>query len=167
MDAMVLEMLDLSRLEAGKVKLSRDEFSPAALARSVFGRLEMAARARDLHIDFSFPEDFTITADESRIAQVMENFATNAVKYTPTGGHIVVKLERGRSGVTFSVENECDPLSQEALSHVWDSFYRVDEARSGGGTGLGLAIVKNIIQLHGGKCFVRNTKTGVEFGFTI
>lgn len=166
-DAMVLEMLDLSRLEAGKVKLSRDDFSLISLTQSVFEKLEMAAQAKMLQIEFSFPEDFTITADETRIAQVIENFATNAVKYTPAGGHIFVKIQTRRSGTTFSIENDSAPLSIEALNKVWDTFYRTDEARSGGGTGLGLAIVKNIVELHGGKCSVRNTKTGVEFSFTI
>ena len=166
-DGMVLEMLDLSRLEAGKVKLSRDDFSLITLTRAIFEKLEMAARTKDLQIDSHFPEDFTVTADESRIAQVIENFATNAVKYTPAGGRIIVRIENRRTGAAFSIENESAPLSNEALRKVWDTFYRADEARSGGGTGLGLAIAKNIIELHGGKCSVRNTKTGVEFSFTI
>lgn len=166
-DGMVLEMLELSRLEAGKVKLSRDDFSLISLTRSVFEKLEMAAQAKDLQITFSFPEEFTVTADEARIAQVIENFATNAVKYTPAGGRISVEIQTGRSGTTFSIENDSAPLTQEALKKVWDSFYRTDEARDGNGTGLGLAIAKNIVQLHGGKCSVHNTKTGVVFRFTI
>lgn len=166
-DSMVLEMLDLSRLEAGKIKLSRDDFSLIALTRAIFEKLEMAAQAKALQIDFAFPEDFTITADEGRMAQVVENFATNAIKYTPIGGHISVKIRTGRSATTFCIENDSEPLSGEALSRVWDTFYRTDEARSGGGTGLGLAIAKNIVELHGGKCAVRNTKNGVEFSFTI
>lgn len=166
-DSMVLEMLDLSRLEAGKVKLSRDDFSLIALTRSIFEKLEMAAQAKDLQIDFNFPDDFTITADESRIAQVVENFATNAIKYAPTGGHISVTIQTDHSSTSFHIENDSEPLSSEALSKVWDTFYRTDEARSGGGTGLGLAIAKSIVDLHGGKCSVRNTKLGVELGFTI
>lgn len=166
-DSMVLEMLDLSRLEAGKVKLSRDDFSLIALTRSIFEKLEMAAQAKELQIDFNFPDDFTITADESRIAQVVENFATNAIKYAPTGGHISVTIQTDHSSTSFHIENDSEPLSSEALSKVWDTFYRTDEARSGGGTGLGLAIAKSIVDLHGGKCSVRNTKLGVEFGFTI
>nr|WP_276571502.1 sensor histidine kinase [Pseudoflavonifractor sp. MCC625] len=55
----------------------------------------------------------------------------------------------------------------EALERIWDTFYRVDEARSGGGTGLGLAIAKSIVELHGGSCSVRNTDWGVEFRFTL
>ena len=86
-DRMVLEMLDLSRLEAGKVKLSRDDFSLLALTHAVFEKQEMAAQAKELNIRFDFPDDFTVTADEGRIAQVIENFATNAVKYTPAGGN--------------------------------------------------------------------------------
>lgn len=166
-DRMVLEMLDLSRLEAGKVKLSRDDFSLLALTRAVFEKQEMAARAKKLKIRFDFPDDFTVTADEGRIAQVIENFATNAVKYTPAGGNILVKIQTAPSGVTFRVENDCEPLSDEALNKVWDTFYRTDEARGGGGTGLGLAIAKNIVELHGGKYSVCNTKTGVAFGFTV
>lgn len=166
-DSMVLEMLDLSRLEAGKVKLSRDEFSLITLTCSIFEKLEMAAQAKNLQVDFIFPDDFTITADESRIAQVVENFAANAIQYTPVDGHISVKIQTGRSGTLFSIENDSEPLSGEALSKVWDMFYRVDESRSGGGTGLGLAIAKNIVELHGGKCSVRNTKAGVEFSFII
>lgn len=166
-DSMVLEMLDLSRLEAGKVKLSRDEFSLADLTKSIFGKLQMAAKAKELQISYEFPEQCTIVADENRIAQVIENFATNAVKYTPAGGRVTVRIQNNRGKITFSIENDSKPLSADALAKVWDTFYRVDESRSGGGTGLGLAIAKNIVELHGGKCSVRNTKVGVEFMFSI
>lgn len=166
-DGMVLEMLDLSRLEAGKVKLARDEFSLAELTRSVFGKLERAMQSKNLRLEYHFPEQSMVTADETRIAQVIENFATNAVKYTPDGGRITVVIRTGQSLITLTVENERAPLSWEALNKVWDTFYRVDDSRSGGGTGLGLAIAKNIIELHGGTCFVHNTAMGVEFGFTL
>ena len=166
-DAMVLEMLDLSRLEAGKVKLAQDQFSLADMARSVFEKLGVAAGEKQLNIQFEFPEAFIVMADEKRIAQVVENFATNAVRYTPAGGNVVVSAYRRRDGVTFSVENDSEPLSQEALERVWESFYRADESRSSKGTGLGLAIAKSIVELHGGKCSVRNTATGVQFSFTI
>ena len=166
-DALVLEMLDLSRLEAGRVKLARDEFSLISLTEAVFEKLKVMAEAKKLEISFEFPEDFTVTADEGRIGQVIENFATNAIKYTPAGGHITVKIEKKREGAVFSIENESRPLPAKTLEKVWDTFYRADDARSGGGTGLGLAIAKSIVELHGGTCFVRNTKMGVEFSFTI
>lgn len=167
MDAMVLEMLDLSRLEAGRVKLSRDEFSLPALTRAVFDKLERAIEAKELRLTLNLPGELTVTADESRIAQVIENFASNAVKYTPAGGCVEATLGRERGGITFTVTNDSAPLSEEALRRVWDTFYRADESRSGGGTGLGLAIARNIIELHGGRCFAYNTEKGVAFGFTI
>ena len=166
-DTMVLEMLDLSRLEAGKVKIERTEFSLPELARSVFARFEMAAQAKGLEVEFDFPEELRVAADEGRLAQVVENFAANAVKYTPEGGCIMVSAERQGSRTRFAVENDCQPLPDEALGKVWESFYRADESRTGGGTGLGLAIAKSIIELHGGSCGVKNTKTGVEFSFEI
>lgn len=173
LDEMVLELLDLSRLEAGKVKLARDTFSLADLTQGVFERLDMAAQAKDLKVEFDFPEDCTVNADEARIRQVVENFASNAVKYTPAGGTIRVQITPQRyqtlnqTRTCFSIENESPPLSEEALSKVWDTFYRTDGARSGNGTGLGLAIAKNIVELHGGKCSVCNTQTGVQFSFTL
>ena len=166
-DGMVLELLDLSRLEAGKVKLARETVSLAALIRAIFERLERAAAEKHLIIDYDCSGDGTVTADESRMAQVLENLATNAIKYTPLAGRITVTIRADGSGTTFTMENDSPPLPQDALHHVWDPFYRADAARSGGGTGLGLAIAKNIITLHGGTCFARNTKTGVAFGFTI
>ena len=167
MDAMVLEMLDLSRLEAGRVKLTRSQFSLAQLTRDTFQRLQRAVEAKELHVSYIFSDEGLVTADEGRIAQVVENFATNAVKYTPPGGRILVRIQRQPGQVQFRMENESPPLPQEALDKVWDTFYRGDEARAGGGTGLGLAIARSIVQLHGGKCSVRNTRTGVEFGFTL
>ena len=167
MDTMVLEMLDLSRLEAGKVRLARDEFSLAELTRAVLEKFELAAGAKNLQITCDFPQESTVTADEGRIAQVIENFVGNAVKYTPVNGSISVRITTRVGQTTFRITNDCAGLSEEALSRVWDTFYRADEARSGGGTGLGLAIVKSIIDLHGGTCVARNTETGVEFQFTI
>ncbi len=166
-DGMVLEMLDLSRLEAGKVKLSRDDFSLISLTKAVFEKLQMTIQTKKFQVEFYFPDDFTITADEARITQVVENFVTNAVKYTPEGGHILVRIQNDSSGITFSIENDSTPFSSETLLKIWDTFYRADEARSGCGTGLGLAIAKNIIELHGGKYSVRNTQNGVEFQFKL
>lgn len=166
-DAMVLEMLDLSRLEAGKVKLSREDFSIISLTEMIFDKFEMAIAGKELKTAFSFPKDFTVTADEGRIAQVIENFVSNAIKYTPFGGNIQVQIYTARNRTTFRIENECNTLSEEELSRIWDTFYRTEEARAGEGTGLGLAIAKNIVELHGGTCSVCNTATGVAFSFTI
>ncbi len=167
MDAMVLEMLDLSRLEAGKVKLSRDDFSLSTLVQEVFEKLEMVAQAKEITISFDLAKDCVVTADESRITQVITNFVTNALHYTSIGGKVWVKTFSERGKTVFTIENTSPPITFEEMSKVWDTFYRADKSRNGKGTGLGLAIVKSIIDLHGGTCHVRNTKNGVEFSFTL
>ena len=165
MDGLVMEMLDLSRLEAGKVKLSTDTVVPAALIRDVFSRLEPAAAEKELQIELNLGKDFTITADEARLEQVIRNFAHNAIRYTPQGGHVHVLLEQAPLGAVFTFRNDSPPLSEEALERVFDSFYRADDQP--GGTGLGLAISKSIVTLHGGTCSVSNTPIGVQFRFYI
>lgn len=167
MDAMVLEMLELSRLEAGKVRLNLDQVSLPELARGIFEKLQPMAEEKELQVLFPLWENITVAADEARIGQVITNFATNALKYTLPGGRIYVRIYRSKGFACFAVENECQPLSQETLDQVWDSFFRADAARSGGGTGLGLAIAKNVVELHRGSCQVKNTDMGVEFTFRI
>ena len=163
MDAMVLQMLDLSRLEAGKVKLSNDRFSLAALTRSVFDRMMPLAQEKGLTVRFTMPNECQLTADEGRIAQVVTNLASNAIKYTPEGGTVSVIVYRKGERNVLCVENTCERLSTEALEKVFDSFYRGDAARTTEGTGLGLAIVKAIVEQHGGTCTAFNTPTGVQF----
>ena len=169
LDGMVLEMLELSRLEAGRVKLNREEFSLPELTYNIMGKLELAIGAKQLQVQYDFPKNLEgkVLADKTRIGQVIENFATNAVKYTPIGGTIRIWIGVRKDHVRFSVENDCEGLTPNDLAKVWDTFYRVDESRSTAGTGLGLAIAKNIVELHEGTCGARNTDRGVEFFFTI
>ena len=182
MDAMVLEMLDLSRLESGRVKLARDETDLAALVSGTVEKLQPLAAARGLTFEMDAPETLPVIADEARIAQVIENFCSNAVRYAKEGTAVHVMLgygdarevrtvpagEKRKNQISFVIENETDkPLSGEELARVWETFYRTDKARSEKGTGLGLAIAKNIIELHGGTVQAENTKDGVRFSFTI
>jgi len=167
MDEMVLEMLELSRLEAGRVKLARDVCDLSALVRGVFEKLEPAAAAKDLTISYELRESCLMSADEARILQVIENFASNALRYTPAGGHIWVRTSYERGYATFAAENTSPPLSDEVLANVWERFYRAEESRSEKSSGLGLAIAKSIVELHSGSCNARNTENGVEFSFTI
>ena len=175
MDAMVLQMLDLSRLEAGKVKLATDQFSLLELTKAVADNFAPLLAAKELTLSFGLTEDFTIIADESRIRQVITNLISNAQKYTAPGGNIVINVYTENRGARFTIINTADHLPTEALSKIWDSFYRVDVSRTEPGTGLGLTLVKSIIDLHQGSCYVRNTmdkqsdsaRQAVEFGFSI
>ena len=167
MDGMVLEMLDLSRLEAGRLKLRQDRFSLLGLTKQVMEKLERLVQERELQVEYNMCYDFDILADEGRIEQVITNLASNAVKYTTGGGRIAISVLQGRGRCHFIISNECAPLPQETLDHIWDSFFRSDASRKTKGTGLGLAITKAIVELHGGSCEAANTQTGVEFRFTL
>ena len=129
--------------------------------------MQLTMEAKSLKLEYDCDTDTTVTADAARMAQVVENFASNAVRYTPPEGQIQVQIRTGKGGTTFTIENTGDPLPYEALSKVWDTFYRTDESRTGTGTGLGLAIARQIVELHGGKCSVWNTRTGVAFRFAL
>ncbi len=164
MDGLVMEMLDLSRLEAGKVRLSRDGFDLRALTENVLDKLRPLAEERGLAVTLTPGEPCPVTADEGRIAQVLENLLSNALRYAPAGTWAMARVGIDRGKACFRVENPVErSFTVEELSRVWEPFYRRDKARSGRGTGLGLSIVKNVVELHGGKCQVWNTGNGVEF----
>ena len=165
MDGMVLEMLDLSRLEAGKVRLATDRFSLLELTQRVVDKMKLLVEEKELSIEYVWAHDCEITADEGRITQAVTNLVSNAIKYSPRGGTLHLGVTREKNQTLFSIENESEPLSEEVLAKIWDSFYRTDKSRTEKGTGLGLPITKAIIELHGGTCHVSNTKTGVEFKF--
>ena len=80
---------------------------------------------------------------------------------------MVVNVYRHGGKHIFSVDNRCQPLTQEELDRVWDSFYRAEQSRTTKGTGLGLTIAKAIIELHGGTCAAASTSEGVQFRFTL
>lgn len=167
MNGMVLELLDLSRLEAGRVKLRREEISLSALTRSALDRLTPALEARDLHLSTHLSHPAAVHADRARITQVVENLLTNAVKYTPHGGHIQVEVAQTDHHTTLRVENQCPPIPPEELEQLFEPFYRRPDAPPGEGTGLGLAIVRHILQLHGGSCTAQTTPSGVQFTVTL
>ena len=167
LDAMVLEMLDLSRLEAGKVKLSRDDFDLAEMARAVFRRLEAAAADRELTVELSCGDPCPVSADEGRLRQAMGNLAANAVRYAPAGSTVRARVWREGNWTCFAVENDSPPFTRDELEKIWERFYRREEDRSGRGTGLGLAITRQIVELHGGRCRAENIPGGVRFQLSV
>jgi signal transduction histidine kinase len=169
MDGMVMQMLELSRLEAGRVKLKMEYFDLGAVIRDVAERFEPLMAEKELKLRLELDGQQQMNGDEGRIEQVITNFMSNAVKYSTPGGEILVKAVFGKLGLYFSITNNAKHLSEEGLQKVFDSFYREDAARTEKSTGLGLAIVKNIMNLHGFQCYVNNTmlndQPAVEFGF--
>lgn len=167
MDAMVLQMLDLSRLESGKVKLELGSFSLLRLTQSIHRELEILLQEKSLQLQYAPTEDFQIYADETRIRQVITELISNAIKYSPEASTIGIGIYRHNATTYFDIENPCPPLPQEELDKLWDSFYRGDTAHTNAGTGLGLTIVKAILTLHGGTCTAHTTPTGLKLRITL
>ena len=172
MDAMVLTMLDLSRLESGRVHLTLSRFSLSELAVSLAAQYRPLAEEKGIRLICGRQESFLLTADESRIRQAAANLLNNAVRYTTAGGQITVSVFTEDGHACLETENPAPPLSEEMLHAVWEPFCRGQTGSGASGTGLGLAVVRGILQLHGGSCYAENRQlpdrqSGVAFGFRI
>ena len=149
---LVVQLLDLSRLEAGTVPLERQDFAVAPV-------LEHAVREQKLHapgvvIEMNVDEPgLEADGDPERVHQVVANLLENAVRHSPAGGAVEVRARRSPSGVTIEVIDEGPGIPDQEASRVFERFYRADSARasSDGGAGLGLAIARWIVDLHGGE----------------
>ena len=169
MDAMVMQMLELSRLEAGKTKLRTETFSLREWIRETAEKLTPLTQAKNLTVRMELPDEYLMNGDPARMEQVITNYMSNAIKYTPEGGNILIRATNGENGIFFSITNTAPHLPDVALERVYESFYRIDTARTDKSTGLGLAIVRGIMTLHGYTCYALNSsldgKEAVEFGF--
>lgn len=164
MDRMVLELLDLSRLEAGKYKLQREQFDLEELSQKIIEPLMPQIEKKNIVLTWQVGQSM-VNADRCRLGQVIENFMTNAIRHTPEGGKIVLRIGMDRE--TFSVENQGKHIPSEQLSKVWETFWQGDASRNERGSGLGLAICRTIVSLHGGSCKVENTNAGVKFSISL
>lgn len=171
MNKLVLDMLNLTKLEHGKTELLKSEFSLKDLITTLLSKHKSNFIEKDFKIMTYFDEsdNFNVLADSFKIEQVLTNFIINAINYTPDHEYINVKLTRSDTDILFSIENTGVFLSDEALDKVWTQFYRVDDSRNrdSGSSGLGLSIAKNILELHNSDFGAKNTNLGVEFYFTL
>jgi two-component system phosphate regulon sensor histidine kinase PhoR len=168
---MVHELLELSRIESGKVPL---RLAPTALADVVLpqvDRLRPQAERNNLSLEIDLPADLPLVLiDGLRIQQVVGNLMHNAIKFTPEGGAISVtaEVEEGGADVIVAVKDSGVGIPAGELDRIFERFYKADRARSGGGTGLGLAISRHLVQAHGGRIWARSKEgKGSTFYFTL
>ncbi|NIU56602.1 MAG: GAF domain-containing protein, partial [Phycisphaerae bacterium] len=167
---LINDVLDLSKIEAGRLTLSLNEYSMEEVVQTVSTSVEALLAEKDLELKVEVPKDLTIgKGDEQRIAQVMLNLVGNAIKFTDEGE---IKIEVNVANETFLVSvHDSGPGIAEADQHkIFDEFQQADgsSTRKKGGTGLGLSISKKIIDMHGGRIWVESTLgKGSIFRFTL
>ena len=159
MHRMVLDLLELARLDAGTADLQRTSVNLTALLRNVAEKFTPQARAASVAIRVEAPEGLVLTGDGDRLSQVFTNLVDNALKYTPASGTISLQAGPTPLGVRVDVSDTGAGIPPEALAHIFDRFYQADPSRQGGqkhGAGLGLTIANEIVQAHGGTISVRS-----------
>lgn len=155
MARIVTDLLTLSRLDYGRMELRMTRFSLADMLRNVANAMKLTAEDSGHELKVDTPDDLpAIVGDRERIEQVVVNILSNAVKYTPAGGHIRLSAcAVPGNRVRITVEDDGVGIPAADVPRLFERFYRVDKARSraAGGTGLGLAIAKEIVEQHEGK----------------
>lgn len=166
MDLMIVDMLELAKFESGTYKMKIDAFYIDQVIEHICEQLSLEIERKQLNVHKKLSK-CEVLANQHRIEQVITNFITNAIRYTPEKEKIFISTIEGNENVKVCVENKGAYIEQENLDKIWERFYRGDTSRhrSKGGTGLGLAISKNILDLHGVRYGVSNTDDGVLFFF--
>jgi two-component system, OmpR family, phosphate regulon sensor histidine kinase PhoR len=166
---MVTELLELSRIESGRLALNLRPVAPRDLLVSAGRRMKLQAERAGLHLKVECAGDLPeVQMDIQRMEQVLVNLIHNAVKFTPPGGEIILQAESAPGEVRFAVRDTGIGIPADEASRIFERFYRVDKSRTGSGTGLGLSIAKHIVEAHKGRIGAESMEgQGSTFVFTL
>src|ERR1700730_10625893 len=167
MHRLIDDILELSAIEAGNVKVQPEVVQLRPLVEDILGSLSAAAATRAIEVNNLVEPEIRVFADPHRLLQMLTNLIDNAIKFNRQGGTVAIRYE-SRTGDRISVEDTGEGIPAHHLDRLFERFYRVDRARSRelGGTGLGLAIVKHLTRAHGGEVTVES-RFGEGTQFTI
>jgi signal transduction histidine kinase/DNA-binding response OmpR family regulator len=171
LNRLINQILDLSKLESGTIKLELINFDIVQLIRTRIASFESLAEKNKIRLKFeSVVDKINVNIDKDRIEEVIDNLVSNAIKFTNQNGRITVKVEKvfinNSNNAVITVQDSGIGIPEEKLSHIFDRFYRVDNTstKEYEGSGLGLSIVKELIELHGGTISVQsNVNKGTTF----
>lgn len=174
MTRIVSDLLVLSRLDNKRISWKIETFSPAVFLDHIYDVMSVEAKNRSHTFERDYPSDMpAITGDREKLQQVLINIVSNAMKYTPDGGEIVLSAQAEKNGISICVRDTGIGIPAEDVPRLFERFYRVEKARTSdaGGTGLGLAIAKEIVDAHGGEIRVesapgRGTQVAVFLPYT-
>jgi two-component system phosphate regulon sensor histidine kinase PhoR len=166
---MVGELLELSRIESGRVPLEIKPTRPVDILLPAIERMHLQSERAGLTIDIDCPEDLpAVQADASRVEQVVVNLLHNAIKFTQSGGKVILSASLKDNVVVFSVQDTGIGIAPDDLPRIFERFYKADRARATSGTGLGLAIARHLVEAHGGDIWAESELgRGSRFYFSI
>ena len=171
LSVLIDDLFQMAQLDTGGIPLDRAESSLSDLISDTLESFSELALRQGVKLEGSVDANVDpVTMDTQRIGRVLNNLIGNALRHTPTGGHVEIRARRTASGVEVSVSDTGDGIHAEDIPHVFESFYRGDKSRSRttGGAGLGLAISRGIVQAHGGEITVHSkVGSGSQFIFTL
>ncbi|HYM97990.1 MAG TPA: HAMP domain-containing sensor histidine kinase, partial [Candidatus Sulfotelmatobacter sp.] len=165
---MITEMLDVDRMDAGRITLALKPLDLNAKVRDAVERAQLASAKCQIRMQLD-PALPPARADDDRIFQVISNLLSNAIKYSPEGGEVLVTTSSSEGKILFSVHDHGIGIAPEDLPRLFQRFERINSAgKQIVGTGLGLVIARQIVELHGGRIWAESTPgVGSEFCFTI
>ncbi|MBT9165137.1 MAG: Sensor histidine kinase WalK [candidate division WS2 bacterium] len=166
---LVNELVELSRLESGKVKFDFSWLNVGDIVRRTLERMKPMAERANVSLSHNLPEELPMVwGDVDQLELVLVNLIHNSIKFTVSGGSVFVEGYSDDSFAYISIIDTGVGIPQEELSRIFERFYKVDRSRSGEGTGLGLAIARHIIHAHGGKIWAQSEEgKGSIFTFTL
>lgn len=174
MNALVKQLLTLSKLESGTQELEESVFDLTELVQGVLHSMRGVAEKKGLDLSLfnafgAENEEIYVRADEFKIEEVITNYLSNAFHHASPKGEVRVSMKPQNEHVLVEVFNQGNCIPEEAISHVWDKFYKVDKAhaRRYGGSGIGLSIVRAIMEAHHMPYGARNLSEGVMFWFEL
>lgn len=166
MAQLVGNLLNMSRIEAGALKLQRQWNSIAEIVDTGLRRLHRMSGDHPIRVDV--PDDLPlISVDAVLLEQVIINLVRNSIKYTPAQTEIAIHAYVNESSMHVTVSNQGPTIQENMLDHVFEKFYPIQGRDTSQGTGLGLSICKGIVEAHGGSIWAENLPTGVAFHFEI
>ena len=166
---MINDLLDLTRIEHGRVRLDLEPLSAARLVEEAFERFQSEAQADGVTLTADIKDDnLMVLVDRDRIEHVFDNLIHNAIQHTNRHGIIQVCATRDGEHAKFVIEDNGEGIAPEHVAHIFEKFYRIPTTRHSGGAGLGLAIVREIITAHGGQIGVDSQPgRGTTFTFNL
>ena len=169
LNQMVQELLELSKIESGRVPLEKRNISPNELLSKVGERMQLQVQRGKLDLIIETQQNLPeIKVDVDRMEQVLVNLIHNAIKFTPPGGKIALSAVPQNNEMVFSIKDTGIGIPPRDIERIFERFYKVDRARSAQGTGLGLSIARHLVEAHGGRIWVESIQTeGSTFFFSI